>query len=565
VRGRRLSFHRLLTEPKRLPGGVVVLAETLSASVVGVEGVPVRVEVDVAFGLPSLTIVGLAGSQVQEARERVRSAIRNSGFELPARRITVNLSPASIASWCMLRGMRAAIYTRLSKDPTGQQTATARQRDDCRALIARHGWEVAAEYEDVDLSAYRGVPRPGYEALLAAIEAGEIDRVVAWKLDRLLRRPRDFEKLWELCEGAAAHIVTDKDSIDPSAPFAGTLVPRILSMVAEMESEGISVREQRKHEANAKAGKRSGGGHRPFGLTRDWSALVPAEADLIRAAVDRVLAGESMYAIAADWNARGVATPTGRTWTVQLVTSMLRSPRLAGLREHRGAIVAPGQWPAIVDPDKHERLRAIIARRSTPAPAGRFLLSGLVACGVCGHTMYMRRRHKDKARFYGCEKVNGGACGHVHIVAEPLEALVRDALLERLDSSEMMAALEAHNRQTVEAVDLDTLHADEAGLEQLARDHYADRIIGRAEYLAVRDTLEQRIEAARRKVARVNGSGKLGELAGFGSKLRAAWDSEALSWQRAIVSTIVDKVTISPGRRGPNRFDTSRVSIEWRY
>ena len=551
------------------PDGEVVrlLAETLSASIMGVEGLPVRVEVDVAFGLPALTIVGLAGSQVQEARERVRSALRNSGFEVPARRITINLSPANSCQWCMLRSMRAAVYTRLSKDPSGQQTATARQRDDCRALIARHGWDVVGEFEDVDLSAFRGVQRPGYEALLASLEAGEIDRVVAWKLDRLLRRPRDFEKLWELCEGAGAHIVTDKDSIDTSAPFAGTLVPRILSMVAEMESEGISVREQRKHEANAKAGKRSGGGHRPFGLTRDWSALVPTEADLIRTAVDRILAGESMYAIAGEWNAAGVTTPTGRTWTVQLVTSMMRSPRLAGLREHRGAIMAtPGQWPAIVDPDKHERLRAMMARHATTSPAGRFLLSGLVRCGVCGHTMYMRRRHKDKARFYGCEKVNGGpACGHVHIVAEPLEALVRDAVLERLDSPEMLAALEAHNRQTVEAVDLDTLRADQAALEQLARDHYADRIIGRAEYLAVRDTLEQRIEAARRKVARVNGSGKLGELAGFGVKLRAAWDGESVAWQRQVVGTIVDKVTVAPGRRGPNHFDPSRVTIEWRY
>ena len=73
-----------------------MLAETLSASLLGVDGVPVRVEVDVAFGLPSLTIVGMAGSQVQEARERVRSALRNSGFELPARRITVNLAPADL-------------------------------------------------------------------------------------------------------------------------------------------------------------------------------------------------------------------------------------------------------------------------------------------------------------------------------------------------------------------------------------------------------------------------------------------------------------------------------------
>ncbi len=73
-----------------------MLAETMSASIRGVEAVPVRVEVDVAFGLPGLTIVGLAGSAVQEARERVRSAVRNSGFEVPARRITVNLAPADL-------------------------------------------------------------------------------------------------------------------------------------------------------------------------------------------------------------------------------------------------------------------------------------------------------------------------------------------------------------------------------------------------------------------------------------------------------------------------------------
>lgn len=73
-----------------------MLATALSASVVGVDGVPVRVEVDVSFGLPGLTIVGLAGSAVLEARERVRSALRNSGFEVPSRRITVNLAPADL-------------------------------------------------------------------------------------------------------------------------------------------------------------------------------------------------------------------------------------------------------------------------------------------------------------------------------------------------------------------------------------------------------------------------------------------------------------------------------------
>lgn len=465
------------------------------------------------------------------------------------------------------RVKRAAIYARLSRDRNGSQTATSRQVADCRKFAEAKGWEVVAVHEDADLSAYSAkVVRPGFEALKASVEAGDADVVLAWKLDRLLRRPREFEVLWQLCEAAGANVVTVSDGIDTAQPMAGLLVPRIMSNFAELEAENLSLRERRKHEETAKAGKRSGGGHRPFGLSRDWSTVVPDEADLIRDAVGRIISGQSMYGIAAEWNRKGIVTPTGRTWSVQLLKSMLRSPRLAGLREHRGAIVGPGQWPAIVDPNKHEQLRAILSRKSRPGQPGRFLLSGRVRCAVCGNTMFIRRRHRDKARFYGCEKVAGGTgCGHVHIVAEPLEALVRDAVLERLDSPQMMAAINAHNRQTVEAADLDALHADEEALQQLARDYYSDRVIGRSEYLAVRDELEGRIEATRRQVAKVNGMGKLGELAGFGAKLRAAWDGQTPEWRREIVATVIDRVQVSPGRRGPNRFDPSRVSIEWRY
>jgi magnesium chelatase family protein len=73
-----------------------VLASLLSATLQGLEGRPIRVEVDVAPGLPGFTIVGLADTALLEARERVRGAIRNSGFEYPPRRITVNLAPAEL-------------------------------------------------------------------------------------------------------------------------------------------------------------------------------------------------------------------------------------------------------------------------------------------------------------------------------------------------------------------------------------------------------------------------------------------------------------------------------------
>jgi magnesium chelatase family protein len=74
--------------------GPCVLATLLSATVVGLDGRVIRVEVDVAGGLPGFTIVGLADAALQEARERVRGAIRNAGFVHPPRRITVNLAPA---------------------------------------------------------------------------------------------------------------------------------------------------------------------------------------------------------------------------------------------------------------------------------------------------------------------------------------------------------------------------------------------------------------------------------------------------------------------------------------
>src|SRR5437660_11871055 len=73
-----------------------MLASLRTAAVFGVEACPVHVEVDVSFGLPGFTMVGLPDASVRESRDRVRSAIRNSGFDFPAHRITVNLAPADL-------------------------------------------------------------------------------------------------------------------------------------------------------------------------------------------------------------------------------------------------------------------------------------------------------------------------------------------------------------------------------------------------------------------------------------------------------------------------------------
>jgi len=73
-----------------------MLARLESAAVYGVEAYPVHVEVDVGLGLPFFRMVGLPDASVRESRDRVRAAIRNSGFEFPSHRITINLAPADV-------------------------------------------------------------------------------------------------------------------------------------------------------------------------------------------------------------------------------------------------------------------------------------------------------------------------------------------------------------------------------------------------------------------------------------------------------------------------------------
>ena len=73
-----------------------MLAKVLSGALLGIDAYPVEVEVDIAQGLPQFSTVGLPEGAVKESKDRVKSAIKNSGYEFPTRRITINLAPADI-------------------------------------------------------------------------------------------------------------------------------------------------------------------------------------------------------------------------------------------------------------------------------------------------------------------------------------------------------------------------------------------------------------------------------------------------------------------------------------
>jgi len=104
--------------------------------------------------------------------------------------------------------MRAAVYTRISQDATGQRADVARQLQDCEALADRLGWTVTHRYGDNDLSAYVGSTRPGFEAMLKAMADSEFGAVICWHPDRLFRSMEDLERLIGTAEGHQVQLRT---------------------------------------------------------------------------------------------------------------------------------------------------------------------------------------------------------------------------------------------------------------------------------------------------------------------------------------------------------------------
>ncbi|MDB5732342.1 MAG: Mg chelatase-related protein, partial [Variovorax sp.] len=119
-----------------------------SRALLGLDAASVTVEVHLANGLPSFTLVGLADVEVKEARERVRSAIQNAGLEFPNnKRITVNLAPADLpkdsgASTCRSRSAswRPAGRSTRRAWPATSSRASCRSRGGCGRCAARSPW-----------------------------------------------------------------------------------------------------------------------------------------------------------------------------------------------------------------------------------------------------------------------------------------------------------------------------------------------------------------------------------------------------------------------------------------
>jgi DNA invertase Pin-like site-specific DNA recombinase len=483
--------------------------------------------------------------------------------------------------------MRAGIYVRISRDREGLEVGVERQEQDCRRLAERRGWQVVGVYPDNDVSATdRRRVRKGYRQLLADIEAGRVDAVVAYSSSRLYRRPRDLEELISLTRERSIEIATvasgriDLDTAD------GRMIAGILAQIDQAEAERIGERSARAKADLKKNGAWLGGGGRAYGYERVRDErdkvvhrIYEPEAAVLREVANRALAGESLTRLSAELNSRGVPTSQRGRWQPSKLRALLTSPFHTG----RFPDGARGSWPAIFSDDEATLLRARfprdenagVGRGRGPRPGRAYALAGIAVCSDCG------RKLLGSSGAYRCQARNGG-CGRVRIPSWPVDQYVDEQVWRRPEVWEANAEQAAHRRQRTTDTEplLAEVRAAEARLLEL-HEAYAAGEITLDDFKLMRDAVGRRAEAAEARMRvmvptpvptwRYPRDEDFAEA----EELYARWQRreltpEEIAEQNDFFRAWIEKVVVSPARRrGRPRKDApsdvpERVRIVWR-
>lgn len=470
-------------------------------------------------------------------------------------------------------GNRAAIYTRISRDAEGLALGVERQRQDLEVLATERGLEVVARYEDNDVGASTRSrkPRPSYRQLIADAERGGFDLVLAYTSSRLTRRPRENEDLIELAERRGVRFVYRNSPSFDLNTADGRNVARILASNDAAESERIGERVQRRAKQRAEAGEWHGG--RPpcgYRFVRDAAdRVVGMEVDEPRAAVlremaQRVLDGDSLYAMCRDLNRRGLRTPPnakdpeGSMWRSQGLKRALTSPAVVGMREYDGE-THKGTWAAILDVDTWQLVRDVLLDPERTDPTRSWVrdtsrkraLSGLLVCGshhddgkACGKALVSQPIKGVPSMI--CHRHSTGGCGHLRINYEPVERRVVRQLVERLNTDAVRAALaDADTDNSDEEARLrHAIREDQRRLRKL-EDDLVDEVLSREAFRRQQDRLNQRIETARRALGALAGRRRAASVA-TGADLEARLAEATVEQQRALLSEFIGRVVIKP-------------------
>jgi site-specific DNA recombinase len=462
--------------------------------------------------------------------------------------------------------VRAALYLRISLDVAGEQLGVDRQRDACTLLARQRGWDVVDEYVDNSVSATKARPKDSdYRRLVSDVQAGRLDAVIAWDIDRLTRTPREIEDWIDWSQRVPVRLVTTDGEVD-TATENGRLFLRIKVSVARHEVEMKAKRQRALHEQRRSKGLPPRG-NRALGWAKDGVTIIDAEAAAIRKACDVIMAGGSLRSIARDWNAAGLRTTFNGDWKITGVREVLMNPRLAALvatrpeKHARWEVVGQGTWPAILT---EETWRAVVEILDNPDRLTRIgdtrrrhLLSGFATCGVCG--LGIKAGALRGRPVYKCT----GPVQHLSRVIQPIDEYVTTQVLLRLALPEAAAAI--MTRPAPSSADVAELRSDlqakRAWLDNLG-ELVADGTLSTTQVRAAKNRLAREITDLEAQVTSLGRHDALAALVASGDVI-SAWEAldNDVSARRAILQRACRVTLLSPGR-GRRTFDPASVRIE---
>jgi site-specific DNA recombinase len=476
-----------------------------------------------------------------------------------------------------------AVLRRSRLNPDGTEGSTSRQERAIQDYVKQNDMgRVVAFYSDI-ASAYNGkARREDFDNALADLKAGRIDGIIAWKVDRLTRRRSEASRLLTLLEesgGRLATVVEGIDTADPAKREITEIALAIYAGSAESESEAIGERISLMHLDRARKGLVQPSSVRPFGHTEDWQTLVPAEVKVLHEAAERLFRGEASFSIAADFTAREIPKPSGKTrWGSNVLRRMLLSPRMVAKREYGGTLYELEGVPPIFDTQTWERLCAVLASRTTRSgPVEQHLLSSIALCGVCGRSLASSTSGRKSLKTYVCRPRFEGdqVCRKISVSAPHAEQRVTSLVLDFLADKERVGKL---LRKHAAGPELDAIQGRIAELgdslhalaQALNPPPGVPRLPLESYYEQARLIEEERRELHKR-MAVTREAALLAEVLSF-EDAEKEWASRSLHWRRSILKLVTERIVVEPRgkllpkndprfRPGFNGFDPERLTI----
>ena len=304
---------------------------------------------------------------------------------------------------------RCAVYCRKSTDEnlSSDFNSLDAQREACENYIASqkaNGWVCLPErYDDGGFSG-GNTNRPALQKLLNDCEAGLVDIIVVYKIDRLSRSICDFADLSKKFDEWGVQFVSVTQEIN-TATSAGRMMLNILVTFSQYEREVITERVRDKMAASRKKGKWVGGTV-TYGYVVDNKRLVVCEkeAKIVRAIFQRFIEIQAPKLIAGELNAAGYRTRQGKPWRRDHIYRVLNNHTYIGEVKYKDA-VCKGEQEAIVTREVWDRSREILKNnRPEEDPRDRqgiiAPLKGILRCGHCGCAMMPIYSNKGIKRYY---------------------------------------------------------------------------------------------------------------------------------------------------------------------